>query len=75
MVCVSSPPARLIARLTWPIDVASELMEADDVAEVNPDFASLLRSQLEYKALLLRSGKVLEKLMDLLLPNLTNPTT
>lgn len=50
-------------------------MEADDVAEVNPDFASLLRSQLEYKALLLRSGKVLEKLMDLLLPNLTNPTT
>lgn len=50
-------------------------MEADDVAEVNPDFASLLRSQLEYKALLLRPGKVLEKLMDLLLPNLTNPTT
>lgn len=66
--------ARLIARLTWPIDVAAELMEAEDLTGVNPDFASLTRSQLEYKALLLRPGIVLDRLMDLLLPNLAAQT-
>lgn len=49
-------------------------MEAEDLAGINPDFASLIRSQLEYKALLLRPGVVLEKLMDLLLPNLATQT-
>lgn len=49
-------------------------MEADDLAGVNPDFASLTRSQLEYKALLLRPGVVLDRLMELLLPNLATQT-
>ncbi|KAJ9122390.1 hypothetical protein QFC22_001812 [Naganishia vaughanmartiniae] len=60
--------ADLLAALTWPIDVAQELKElAEDDADVVTDYASLLRAQVEYKALLLQSNTLL-RIMQLLLP-------
>ncbi|KAJ9108278.1 hypothetical protein QFC19_002526 [Naganishia cerealis] len=60
--------ADLLAALTWPIDVAQELKElAEDDADVVTDYASLLRAQVEYKALLVQSNTLL-RVMQLLLP-------
>ena len=39
----------MIAALTWPIDVQQELKEMEDEPEVVTDYATLLRSQVEYK--------------------------
>nr|XP_018259274.1 topoisomerase 1-associated factor 1 [Kwoniella dejecticola CBS 10117]OBR81432.1 topoisomerase 1-associated factor 1 [Kwoniella dejecticola CBS 10117] len=63
----------LIAALTWPIDVASELTEMEDEPDVVTDYASLLRAQLEYKALLLQSSQPLRCLLALMLPSLAKP--
>ncbi|WWC73002.1 uncharacterized protein I206_106966 [Kwoniella pini CBS 10737] len=63
----------LIAALTWPIDVASELKEMEDEPAVVTDYASLLRAQLEYKALILQSSQPLRCLLALMLPSLAKP--
>lgn len=39
----------LIAALTWPIDVQAELKEMADEPDAVTDYATLLRSQVEYK--------------------------
>jgi replication fork protection complex subunit Tof1/Swi1 len=58
----------LLAALTWPIDVAQELKElAEDDADIVTDYASLLRAQVEYKALLLKSNTLL-RVMQLVIP-------
>ncbi|KAI5453378.1 Topoisomerase 1-associated factor 1 [Naganishia albida] len=58
----------LLAALTWPIDVAQELKElAEDDADVVTDYASLLRAQVEYKMLLLKSNTLL-RVMQLVIP-------
>lgn len=58
----------LLAALTWPIDVAQELKElSEDDADVVTDYASLLRAQVEYKLLLLRSNTLL-RVMQLVIP-------
>lgn len=54
--------------MTWPIDVAAELKELEDEPPVTTDYSSLLQAQLEYKAVILRSGVFLDKLMGLLVP-------
>ncbi|WVW79467.1 hypothetical protein I302_101436 [Kwoniella bestiolae CBS 10118] len=63
----------LIAALTWPIDVASELKEMEDEPAVVTDYASLLRAQLEYKALILQTSGPLRCLLALMLPSLAKP--
>ncbi|WVO15560.1 hypothetical protein L204_103220 [Cryptococcus depauperatus] len=63
----------LIAALTWPIDVAQELKEMEDEGSVVTDYASLLRAQMEYKALFLKSVKPLECLLYLMVPCLAKP--
>ncbi|OCF42971.1 topoisomerase 1-associated factor 1 [Kwoniella heveanensis CBS 569] len=63
----------LIAALTWPIDVASELKEMEDEPDVVTDYASLLRAQVEYKATILQSSGPLRCLLALMLPSLAKP--
>ncbi|WVR08981.1 hypothetical protein IAU60_006041 [Kwoniella sp. DSM 27419] len=63
----------LMAALTWPIDVASELKEMEDEGDVVTDYATLLRAQVEYKALFLHSGAPLRCLLALMLPSLAKP--
>ncbi|KAK8843979.1 hypothetical protein IAR55_006771 [Kwoniella newhampshirensis] len=63
----------LIAALTWPIDVASELKEMEDEPDVVTDYASLLRAQVEYKALILQTNGSLRCLLALMLPSLAKP--
>ncbi|KAL7415832.1 timeless protein-domain-containing protein [Mrakia frigida] len=64
--------ADLLAAMTWPIDVAAELKEMEDEPEGTTDYSSLLQAQLEYKAAVLRSGVLLDKLMDMIIPSLAN---
>ncbi|WWD21366.1 hypothetical protein CI109_105851 [Kwoniella shandongensis] len=63
----------LIAALTWPIDVAQELKEMEDEPDVVTDYASLLRAQVEYKALILQNSGPLRCLLALMLPSLAKP--
>ncbi|WRT69168.1 uncharacterized protein IL334_006152 [Kwoniella shivajii] len=70
---VSLVACDLIAALTWPIDVTSELKEMEDEPNVITDYASLLRAQLEYKALILQSSSPLRCLLALMLPSLAKP--
>ncbi|WWC91099.1 uncharacterized protein L201_006040 [Kwoniella dendrophila CBS 6074] len=63
----------LIAALTWPIDVASELKEMEDEPNVVTDYATLLRAQLEYKAIILQTSGPLRCLLALMLPSLAKP--
>ncbi|AAW44173.2 conserved hypothetical protein [Cryptococcus deneoformans JEC21] len=63
----------LIAALTWPIDVAQELKEIEDEGPVVTDYASLLRAQLEYKALFLKTTKPLKSILSLMVPCLAKP--
>ncbi|KIY30807.1 topoisomerase 1-associated factor 1 [Cryptococcus gattii E566] len=63
----------LIAALTWPIDVAQELKEIEDEGPVVTDYASLLRAQLEYKALFLKTTKPLKSILSLMVPSLAKP--
>lgn len=64
--------ADLLAAMTWPIDVAAELKEMEDEPEGTTDYSSLLQAQLEYKATVLRSGVLLDKIMDMIIPSLAN---
>lgn len=59
--------AELITSMTWPIDIAAELLELDEVADANADFTALLNSHLSYKATLLRPG-VLSAIFGIVLP-------
>jgi len=59
--------ADLITAMTWPIDMASELMELDEELDVGTDYTALLSSHLSYKAALLQPG-VLQALFGILLP-------
>lgn len=60
--------------MTWPIDVAAELKEMEDEPPTTSDYSSLLSAQLEYKATILRSGIMLERMMALVLPSLAKPS-
>lgn len=61
----------LLAALTWPIDVQKELTDMlEDAETVITDYASLLRHQVTFKNLILRSGMTIRNFMILLLPSL-----
>jgi replication fork protection complex subunit Tof1/Swi1 len=64
--------ADLLAAMTWPIDVAEELKEIDEVLD-NADYTQLLQSHLKYKAVLVRVD-VMEALLGILLPSLAKST-
>ncbi|KAF8523716.1 timeless protein-domain-containing protein [Hysterangium stoloniferum] len=59
--------AELITSMTWPIDMASELMELDEELDVGTDYTALLNSHLSYKATLLQPG-ALQALFGIMLP-------
>lgn len=59
--------ADLITAMTWPIDIAAELKELDEMEDVNTDYTTLIYAQLSYKAALLKPG-VLAALFDILVP-------
>ncbi|THU97519.1 timeless-domain-containing protein, partial [Dendrothele bispora CBS 962.96] len=59
----------LIMAMTWPIDLAEELKELDDVLDRGADYTQLLTSHLHYKASLLQPG-VIQALFGLVLPPL-----
>ncbi|KIR40249.1 topoisomerase 1-associated factor 1 [Cryptococcus deuterogattii 99/473] len=65
--------ALVASALTWPIDVAQELKEIEDEGPVVTDYASLLRAQLEYKALFLKTTKPLKSILSLMVPCLAKP--
>lgn len=46
--------ADLMTAMTWPIDVAEELRELDEVADKGTDYTQLLQSHLKYKAAIVR---------------------
>ncbi|ODO06093.1 topoisomerase 1-associated factor 1 [Cryptococcus wingfieldii CBS 7118] len=70
---VSLVACDLIAALTWPIDVAQELKEIEEEGPIITDYASLLRAQMEYKALFLKSDRPLRALLALMVPCLAKP--
>ncbi|EJD53471.1 timeless-domain-containing protein [Auricularia subglabra TFB-10046 SS5] len=59
----------LITAMTWPIDMASELMELDELEEDDKkaDYTTLLLSHLHYKGAILGPG-VLEAVVGIILP-------
>lgn len=59
--------AELVTSMTWPIDMASELMELDEELDAGTDYTALLNSHLSYKATLLQPG-VLQALFGVMLP-------
>ncbi|KAH9811884.1 timeless protein-domain-containing protein [Melampsora americana] len=66
----------LISALTWPIDVASELKEMDELLDQENkrelkqiDFSGLISAQLSYKRDILRSG-ALQHIFRLIVPSL-----
>lgn len=59
--------AELITSMTWPIDIAAELMELDEIIDAKADFTVLLNSHLSYKATLLQPG-VLQAIFGIILP-------
>ncbi|EKM57133.1 uncharacterized protein PHACADRAFT_142335 [Phanerochaete carnosa HHB-10118-sp] len=59
--------ADLMTAMTWPIDVAEELKELDEVLDKGTDYTQLLQSHLYYKAALLKSG-VMEALLGIVMP-------
>jgi len=64
--------ADLVCAMTWPIDLAEELKELDDVLDRGTDYTTLLQSHLQYKAALLQPG-VMNALFGLVLPPLSKP--
>lgn len=58
--------------MTWPINVAEELRDAQLLDELNRsiDYYTLILNQLSYKALILRHG-VLRAMFQLMSPSLT----
>ena len=65
--------ADLMTAMTWPIDLAEELKELDEVEDKGTDYTQLLLSHLNYKAALLRPG-VMEALFSIMLPCLAKDT-
>ncbi|KAF9556074.1 timeless-domain-containing protein [Agrocybe pediades] len=59
----------LMTAMTWPIDLAEELKEIDEVLDKGTDYTNLLRSHLHYKAALLTPG-VMQALFGIILPPL-----
>lgn len=59
----------LMTAMTWPIDIAEELKELDDVLDKTADYTQLLDSHLAYKAALLKPG-VMKALFNIMLPPL-----
>lgn len=68
---IDSSTAELIAALTWPIPVLAELHSAQklDELEKSLDYTSLITAQLEYKAIILRTG-VLPGFLGIMGPSL-----
>lgn len=59
--------ADLMTAMTWPIDLAEELKELDDVNDRGTHYTQLMLAHLEYNAALLRPG-VLQALLAITLP-------
>lgn len=59
--------ADLFTAMTWPIDLAEELKELDEVLDKGTDYTQLVESHLQYKAALLKPG-VMEALLGIVLP-------
>lgn len=59
--------ADLMTAMTWPIDLAEELKELDELEDKGTDYTRLILSHLNYKAALLRPG-VMEALFSITLP-------
>lgn len=59
--------ADLLTAMTWPIDLAEELMELDEERDENTDYTTLIQAQLAYKAALLQPG-VIKALIDIAIP-------
>ncbi|THH00303.1 hypothetical protein EW026_g2191 [Hermanssonia centrifuga] len=59
--------ADLMTAMTWPIDMAEELLELDEVLDKGTDYTQLIQSHLHYKAALLKPG-VMEALFAIILP-------
>jgi len=56
----------LIAAMTWPIDLSSELQEVDE-EDGKLDYSTLLQAHLQYKAALLGAG-IMEAIVRMLIP-------
>lgn len=59
--------ADLMTAMTWPIDVAEELKELDEVMDKGADYTQLIQSHLRYKAAIARQD-VLQALLGVVLP-------
>ena len=59
--------ADLLTAMTWPIDLAEELMELDEERDENTDYTTLIQAQLGYKAALLQPG-VIKALISIAIP-------
>lgn len=59
--------ADLMAAMTWPIDVAEELRELDDVMDKGADYTQLIQSHLRYKAAITRAD-VMQSFLGIVLP-------
>ncbi|KIY53837.1 timeless-domain-containing protein, partial [Fistulina hepatica ATCC 64428] len=61
--------ADLMTAMTWPIDLAEELKELDDIQDRGTDYTRLLQGHLHYKAALLQPC-VMQALFGIMLPPL-----
>jgi replication fork protection complex subunit Tof1/Swi1 len=59
--------ADLCCAMTWPIDMAEELKELDELLDKGADYTQLVLSHLHYKAALLRPG-ALKAIMGIVFP-------
>ncbi|KAI0089435.1 timeless protein-domain-containing protein [Irpex rosettiformis] len=59
--------ADLMTAMTWPIDVAEELKELDEVMDKGTDYTQLIQSHLRYKAAIVRQD-VFQALLGIVLP-------
>ncbi|KAI0703047.1 timeless protein-domain-containing protein [Cytidiella melzeri] len=59
--------ADLMTAMTWPIDVAEELRELDEVMDKGTDYTQLVQSHLRYKAAIVRID-VMQALLGIVLP-------
>ncbi|PPQ67837.1 hypothetical protein CVT24_003143 [Panaeolus cyanescens] len=64
--------ADLMTAMTWPIDMAEELRELDEVLDRGTDYTQLTQSHLHYKMALLKPG-VMQALLGIVLPPLAKP--
>lgn len=64
--------ADLMTAMTWPIDLAEELKELDEVLDRGTDYTQLMQSHLHYKMALMKPG-VMRALFGIMLPPLAKP--